>query len=94
MRPRISIRGLVRPLVRWSVGPLVGPSHCEDDLSNCENMHKNAVIHDDTSNHDDEDDPANHVDFANHDDSANHYDSTNHADNSSVLVFIGSILAL
>ena len=23
MRPRISIRGLVRPLVHWSVGPLV-----------------------------------------------------------------------
>ena len=34
-------------LVRWSVGP----SHCEDDLSNHENMHENAVIHDDTSNH-------------------------------------------
>ena len=23
MRPRISIRGIVHPLVRWSVGPLV-----------------------------------------------------------------------
>ena len=36
-------------LVGWSVGP----SHYEDDLSNHENMHENAVIHDDTSNHDD-----------------------------------------
>ena len=38
------------------VGWLVGPSHCEDDLSNHENMHENAVIHDDTSIHDDPDD--------------------------------------
>ena len=52
-----------------SVGWLVGPSHCEDDLSNCENMHKNAVIHDDTSNHDDENDPANHYDSEKHDSS-------------------------
>ena len=36
-------------LVGWSVGW----SHYEDDLSNHENMHENAVIHDDTSNHDD-----------------------------------------
>ena len=52
-------------LVRWSVGP----SHCEDDLSNHENMHENAVIHDDTSNHDDENDPANHYDSEKHDSS-------------------------
>ena len=56
-------------LVRWSVGLLVGPSHCEDDLSNCENMHKKAVLHDDTSNHDDENDPANHYDSEKHDSS-------------------------
>ena len=31
-----------------NVGWSVGPSHCEDDLSNKENMHENAVIHDDT----------------------------------------------
>ena len=31
-------------LVGWSVGPLVRWSHCEDDLSNNENMHENAVI--------------------------------------------------
>ena len=34
-----------------NVGWSVGPSHYEDDLSNHENMHENAVIHDDTSNH-------------------------------------------
>jgi len=39
--------------VGWLVGWLVGWSHYEDDLSNHENMHENAVIHDDTSNHDD-----------------------------------------
>ena len=27
-----------------NVGWSVGPSHCEDDLSNNENMHGNAVI--------------------------------------------------
>ena len=55
--------------VGWLVCPLVGPSLCEDNLSNCENMHKNAVIHDDTSNHDDENDPANHYDSEKHDSS-------------------------
>ena len=73
---RHSILDNVGRSVRW----LVGWSHCEDDLSNHENMHENAVIHDDTSNLDNQDDPANHVDSANHDDSANHVDSANNVD--------------
>ena len=43
---------------------MVGPSHCEDDLSKHENTHENAVILYDNSNHDD---PANHDDSAKHD---------------------------
>ena len=49
-----------------SVGWLVGWSHCEDDLSKHENMHENAIIHNDTSNHDDQDYPVNHDDSAKH----------------------------
>ena len=57
------------------VGLSVGWSHCEDDLSNHENMHENAVIHDDTSYHDDDFDPANHDDSANmHEKAVNHDD--------------------